>query len=70
MTILRAIFITLLIVSFAYASKPYVDNTLLKRVENKYKVYAKRRFLLQQKKLDSAKGKSDFVRVGLGSCTV
>ena len=63
MTILRAIFITLLIVNTAYADKPYVEKPLLKKIAKKYKVFAKKRFFYQQKTLDAVKGKSDMAKL-------
>ena len=63
MTILRAIFFTLLIVNAAYASAPYVEKPLLKKIEKKYKIFAKKRFFFQQKVLDSVKGKSDLEKL-------
>lgn len=63
MTILRTIFIILLVISSAYAGKPYVDDSLMKKIENKYKIFAKRRFIFQQTMLDSVKGKSDMEKL-------
>ena len=63
MTILRAIILTLLIVNTASGDKPYVEKPLLKKIEKKYKVFAKKRFFYLQKTLDSAKGKSDLEKL-------
>jgi predicted transglutaminase-like cysteine proteinase len=45
----------MIIVNLAYAQKPYVDKKTLKRIERKYKRFAKKRFFYQQKTLNSLK---------------
>jgi len=57
------IFLVLLLLTSAYASKPYVEKPLLIKIEKKYKVFAKKRFFYQQKALDSVKNKSDLEKL-------
>jgi len=57
-------FISLLFVSISSASaQPYADKELLKRIEKKYKIFAKKRFFFQQKTLDKLKDASDFEKL-------
>jgi predicted transglutaminase-like cysteine proteinase len=42
---------------------PYVDKNTLKRIEKKYKVFAKKRFLYQQMVLDEAKTLSEIEKL-------
>ena len=57
-------FISLLFVSISSASaEPYADKELLKRIEKKYKIFAKKRFFFQQKTLDKLKDASDFEKL-------
>jgi len=59
----RVFLLLLLLSNFAFADKPYVSNTLLQKIVKKYKYFAKRRFIYQQKILDSLKGKSEFEKL-------
>jgi len=54
LTIILLLFITTL-----SADKPYVDKDLLKKIGQKYKVFAKKRFFYLQKSLDNVKKESD-----------
>lgn len=47
----------------AYANEPYVDNSLMEKISEKYKIYAKKRFFLLQETLDYAKGKTDLEKL-------
>ena len=61
---LKVIFlISVLLVNFSYADKPYVEKPLLDKIGKKYKVFAKKRFFYLQKNLDSAKGKTDLEKL-------
>ncbi len=59
--------VTVVIATFtmaaAVSSKPYVDAKTLKRIEKKYKIFAKRRFIYQQKLLDSLKNASEMEKL-------
>jgi len=52
-------YIFLIVVSVSLSAsnlnKPYMDKETIKRIEKKYKVFAKRRFLFQQEMLNKAK---------------
>ena len=63
MQILRLISLFLIVATTLYGAKPYVDKPLLKKITKKYKVFAKKRFLYQQKTLDSVAGKSDLEKL-------
>lgn len=51
------------IVTFALSSVPYVDKQTLDAIEEKYKRFAKKRFLYLQKTLDSVKNSSDIKKL-------
>ncbi len=55
----RFLWIIVFIVTSIYANTSYVDDNLIKRIEQKYDIYAKKRFLYQQKILDSVKNSTD-----------
>ncbi len=46
------IILSLLLMSTAYADKPYVEEQLLSKIGEKYKVFAKKRFFFLQQTLD------------------
>ncbi|TKI70908.1 hypothetical protein FCU45_00515 [Sulfurimonas crateris] len=51
---------------FAYttlADAPYVEDSLLEKINNKYKIYAKKRFILLQDTLDSVRDKTDIEKL-------
>lgn len=51
---------------FAYttlADAPYVEDSLLEKINNKYKIYAKKRFILLQDTLDSVRDKTDLEKL-------
>ncbi len=50
---------SLFLINTAFADKPYVDENLLKKIEKKYKIFAKKRFYFLQQTLDSVKDKED-----------
>ncbi len=51
--------LSLLFAYTTHADAPYVEDSLLKKINEKYKIYAKKRFALLQETLDYAKGKTD-----------
>lgn len=63
MNILRFVLLLLIISTFSYASKPYVEKVLLKKITKKYKVFAKKRFFYQEKSLDSVRNKTDLEKL-------
>ena len=63
MNILRFVLLILIITTYSYAAKPYVDKTLLKKITKKYKAFAKKRFFYQQKSLDSLQEKTDLEKL-------
>lgn len=51
---------------FAYttlADAPYVEDSLLEKINSKYKIYAKKRFILLQDTLDSVRDKTDLEKL-------
>ena len=63
MNILSIVLGLFIITSYVHAAKPYVEKPLLKKIEKKYKVFAKKRFFYQQKTLNSAQGKTDLEKL-------
>ena len=63
MNILRFVLLLFIISTFSYASKPYVEKVLLKKITKKYKVFAKKRFFYQEKSLDSVRNKTDLEKL-------
>ncbi len=57
------IFISILFITNASASEPYVDKLLLEKISKKYKVFAKKRFFFLQQTLDSLKDKTDLEKL-------
>jgi predicted transglutaminase-like cysteine proteinase len=57
-------FISLLFVNISNAfAEPYADDALIKKVGEKYKIFAKKRFYFQQKTLDKLTKSSDFEKL-------
>ncbi len=64
MFILRVlILLSFFFINIASADTPYVKEELLKKIDSKYKIYAKKRFLILQKILDSVKDKSELKKL-------
>lgn len=63
MNILRMVFFILIVMSGAYGNEPYVEQELLEKIEKKYNIFAKKRFLYLQETLDTVKGKSDIEKL-------
>lgn len=61
--IFKSILIIFLLFSNLLADKPYVDKKTLDRIEKKYKMFAKRRFIFLQQTLDSVKNGSDMQKL-------
>lgn len=59
----RLFFLITLSVSLLNSQPPYVDNATLAKIEKKYKMFAKRRFIYLQKTLDSVKNGSDMEKL-------
>jgi len=57
--------ISALLISFAYADKPYVEKSLLKKIGKKYKQFAQRRFLYLQKILDDVKDANELKKLNV-----
>lgn len=55
--------LSLLFAHTTHADAPYVEDSLLQKIINKYKIYAKRRFTLLQETLDYAKDKTDLEKL-------
>jgi predicted transglutaminase-like cysteine proteinase len=55
--------ILFLLFSSTYADKPYVDKDTLKRIGDKYKMFAKKRFFFLQQTLDSVKSSPDMEKL-------
>jgi len=62
MNILR-FFLLFIIITQAHTAQPYVEKPLLKKIEKKYKVFAKKRFYYQQQSLDSVRDKTDLEKL-------
>jgi len=57
------IFLSLLFVSITNANENYVQKQLLDRIDKKYKIFAKKRFLFLQETLNETKGKGDLAKL-------
>ncbi|MDY0122660.1 transglutaminase-like cysteine peptidase [Sulfurimonas sp.] len=55
--------LSLLFAHATHAQEPYVEDSLLKEINNKYKIYAKKRFALLQDTLDSVRDKTDLEKL-------
>ena len=60
---LKLHFLSLLFITLALGSDTYIDFELLDRVEKKYNMFAKKRFVSLQKSLDFAKNKTDLEKL-------
>lgn len=56
-------YLLLFLSSMSLASQPYVDKELLVKIDAKYKVFAKKRFLYLQKILDSLKDADELTKL-------
>jgi predicted transglutaminase-like cysteine proteinase len=63
MFILRVFILLIFFINIAYADTPYVDEQILKKIDKKYKIYAKKRFLALQETLDSVKNRSEMEKL-------
>ncbi|WP_373073454.1 transglutaminase-like cysteine peptidase [Sulfurimonas sp.] len=61
--ILRSIVLIFLLFSITYAKEPYVDNVTLKKIEQKYKMFAKKRFFFQQQTFDGVEKATDMEKL-------
>ena len=57
------ILLFLLFSSLSFAGQDYVNKDLLDKLEKKYKIFAKKRFIYLQQTLNETKGKSDLVKL-------
>ncbi|MDA7817933.1 transglutaminase-like cysteine peptidase [Sulfurimonas sp.] len=55
--------LSLLLINSVFALEPYVEKSLLKKIEVKYKVFAKKRFFYLQQTLDEVKDESDLEKL-------
>ena len=55
--------LSLLFAYTTHADAPYVEDSLLEKISNKYKIYAKKRFALLQDTLDYVKYKTDLEKL-------
>ncbi|MBE0514944.1 transglutaminase-like cysteine peptidase [Sulfurimonas sp.] len=55
--------LSLLFTNITHADEPYVEDSLLEKISNKYKIYAKKRFELLQETLDNVRYKSDLEKL-------
>lgn len=63
MFILRVLILSIFFINIASADTPYVDKKILKKIDKKYKIYAKKRFLALQETLDSVKNRSEMEKL-------
>ena len=56
-------FLLLIVITQAYGIEPYVEKPLLKKIEKKYKIFAKKRFFYQQRSLDSVRDKTELEKL-------
>lgn len=54
---------SLLFTNITHADEPFVEESLLEKINNKYKIYAKKRFELLQETLDDVRYKSDLEKL-------
>lgn len=54
---------SLLFTNITHADEPFVEESLLEKISNKYKIYAKKRFTLLQETLDDVRYKSDLEKL-------
>ena len=59
MSLIKVFLLLALLVNLSFADKPYVTEELLEKITQKYKLYAKRRFIFLQNTLDIVKNKDD-----------
>ncbi|MCW8894570.1 MAG: transglutaminase-like cysteine peptidase [Sulfurimonas sp.] len=57
------ILLSLFLINTAWANEPYVDEKLLDRIDKKYKIFAKKRFLFLQQMLDEVRDKDDLAKL-------
>jgi len=57
------ILLSLFFTNIIWADEPYVSESLLNEIGEKYKIFAKKRFFALQQTLDSVKGKSDLEKL-------
>lgn len=63
MFILRVFILLIFFINIASADTPYVDKKILKKIDKKYKIYAKKRFLALQETLNSVKNRSEMEKL-------
>lgn len=61
--IFKSVVLVLLLFCTAYAKKPYVDDVTLKKIEQKYKMFAKKRFFFLQQTLDGVENSTDMEKL-------
>ena len=54
---------SLLFTNITHADEPFAEDSLLEKINNKYKIYAKKRFMLLQETLDDVRYKSDLEKL-------
>lgn len=54
---------SLLFTNITHGDEPFVEESLLEKINNKYKIYAKKRFELLQETLDDVRYKSDLEKL-------
>jgi len=54
-----------LLISFSLASEPYVEDALMEKITQKYKMFAKKRFYYLQQTLDMAKDEDEIEKLTL-----
>jgi predicted transglutaminase-like cysteine proteinase len=60
---LKVLLISSLLFTIVYADAPYVEDSLIEEINNKYNLYAKKRFELLQDTLDALKYKTDLEKL-------
>jgi predicted transglutaminase-like cysteine proteinase len=63
MIFVKIIIFLFIFIAAIYADGPYVDDGLMSKIENKYKVFAKKRFFYLQQTLDNAKNVTDIEKL-------
>jgi predicted transglutaminase-like cysteine proteinase len=63
MILVKIAFFLVIFVTASYAQAPYVEDVLMSKIESKYKIYAKKRFLYLQQTLDEVKDATDLEKL-------
>jgi predicted transglutaminase-like cysteine proteinase len=63
MLLIKIFLLLSLILTFSFANEPYVNDALMEKITQKYKIFAKKRFYYLQKSLDMAKEENEIEKL-------